>query len=154
MEKKEFVIEQKENKFDLRQVDAWKKYINPKSPTFNNAYRSALAAGYTDETSQNITGTGWWKAKVRRIQMLNKAERILNKNLDMDTKDENGKHKADLVRVQADVAKFIAKTQGKDEGYTERNEVTGKDGSPVVFMPLELMEKFGLGEKPLTDNKE
>jgi len=154
----EFNPSDEEHKFDLRQAKAWKNYVDPKSPTWNNAKRSAMAAGYTDQTSDIITNVGWWKAKVRRIQMLNKAEKVLKKTLEMDVTDEAGKPKADLVRVQNDTAKFIAKTQGKDEGYSERSEVTGKDGAPIVFMPAELLEKYNLNKEekvePLETNEE
>lgn len=56
----------------------------------------------------------------RRKRMLSKAEARLETALDSD--DE---------RVSVDVAKFIAKTQGKDEGYSDRTEHTGKDGEQI-----------------------
>lgn len=127
-----------------RRLKCWDNYINPKSKTWGNAYRSALDAGYTNETSQSIGQANWFKNRMRRLGLLNKSEQVLEKTLTMDTTDETGREKADLVRVQADTAKFIAKTLGKDEGYTERSEVTGKDGNPIVFMPAELMEKYNL----------
>lgn len=78
------------------------------------------------------------------MNLLGKAEKVLDKTLDMDTTDENGKEKADLLRVQNDAAKFIAKTLGKDEGYNERTEITGAGGQPIIFMPAELMEKYNI----------
>ena len=57
--------------------------------------------------------------------MLNKAEKRLEKLI--ESKDE---------RVAADVSKFIAKTQGKNEGYSERTELTGKDGEDLIPKPL------------------
>lgn len=77
--------------------------------------------------------------------MLSRAERVLKKALIMKTADpDTGKEQADLLRIQTDVAKHITKTLGKDEGYSERSEVTGKDGSPIVFMPTELLEKYSI----------
>lgn len=133
-----------ENRLDIRQLNCWKAYINPKSPTYGNARQSALKAGYTLASAISITDCGWFKNKIRRMNLLSKAEYVLNKTLVMETTDEQGREKADLLRVQSDTAKFIAKTQGKDEGYSERSEITGKDGNPIIFMPAELMEKFNL----------
>jgi predicted transcriptional regulator len=31
---------------------------------------------------------------------------------------------------------FTLRTLGKDEGYTERHEVTGKDGEPITFIEV------------------
>lgn len=132
---------------DIRQKTCWDYYIDVKSETYGNAYRSALKAGYTDETSKQITVAEWFKMKLRRINLLSKAEKVLNKTLDMDTMGDNGKEDAALLRVQNDSAKFIAKTLGKDEGYSERTEVTGKDGGNIVFMPAELIAKHSLEEK-------
>lgn len=134
-----------------RQLKMWKDYTNPKSPTFGNAYQSALGAGYTPLSSAVITQTAWFKNRILKLGLLSKAEKVLENTLIMDTTDENGFPKADLIRVQADTAKFVAKTLGKDEGYTERNEMTGKDGGAIVFMPAELMEKYNLETKEEED---
>lgn len=53
--------------------------------------------------------------------MLEGAERRLE--ILIDSEDE---------RVGADVSKFIAKTLGKNEGYSERTELTGKDGEKLI----------------------
>lgn len=131
--------------FDPRQKVFWDNYVNPKSEWFSNAYRSALAAGYTDWYAMSITGRRFFKEKLRRMNFLGKAEKVLDKTLDMDTTDEKGREQADLLRVQTDVAKHITKTLGKDEGYAERSEVTGKDGQGIIFMPMELISKYQLG---------
>jgi hypothetical protein len=65
----------------------------------------------------------------------------------MVTLDIEGNEQADLLRVQTDVAKFIAKTQGKDDGYSERNEMTGANGEQIVFLPVELMDKYKLKQQ-------
>jgi hypothetical protein len=68
--------------------------------------------------------------------MLSKAERVLEKALDYETDYidlETGekKVKVDLLRVQTDVAKTIATTLGKDEGYSTKNqtELSNPDGN-------------------------
>ena len=137
----------------IRQQDFWKAYLKHDSPTYGNARKSALSVGYTDSSSMVITNLGWFKKKMRRKSLLNKAEHVLDKTLDMKVETEDGKTDAALARVQNDTAKFVAKTLGKDEGYTERHETTGKDGNPIVFMPAELLEKFNLGDAKIEDIK-
>lgn len=136
--------DQKEQVLDIRQKLCWDYYINPKSPTFGNGYKSGLKAGYTQKTSSVVTTQDWFKKKLIRLNLLSKAEKVLNKTLDMETADDSGRQQADLLRIQNDTAKFVAKTLGKEEGYSERTELTGKDGNDIVFMPAELMDKYNL----------
>jgi hypothetical protein len=135
---------------DIRQKKTWDGYVDPRSPTYGKAMPSAIAAGYSDGYAHNITSQRWFRDKLRRLNMLGRAERVLKKTLIMNTKDGAGKEQADLLRIQVDAAKHITKTLGKDEGYSERSEVTGKDGAPIIFMPTELMDKYTLpsGEVP------
>lgn len=132
----------------------WDYYANPKSQTFNSARASAKKAGYSDSYANTITAVAWWKSKARKLGLLGKAEKALNKALEMDVEDSNGKVMADVARVQTDVAKFIAKTLGKDEGYSERTELTGKGGEGIVFMPVELMDKYNLNKKMETEQNQ
>lgn len=132
---------------DPRQKRMWTAYVKPNSSTFGNAYASAKKAGYAELSSRRITSMGWFKSFKRRFNLLGKAEKVLEKTLDMDTLDAEGREQADLLRVQVDSAKFVAKTLGKDEGYSERNELTGRDGEGIVFMPVELLEKYNLSKK-------
>lgn len=127
-----------------QQKICWDGYSNPKSKTFGNATQSALAAGYAMNTARIITRYDWFKHRLIRLNLLGKAEKVLDKTLSMETQDSKGREQADLLRIQNDSAKFIAKTLGKDEGYSERNEVTGANGNPIVFLPVELMEKYGI----------
>lgn len=154
MNNDELELQEVENvSFSIRQQDFWKAYLKSDSPTYGNAKRSALQVGYSEQTSDCITGLGWFKRKMRRKSLLNKAEHVLDKTLDMKLENEEGKPDAALIRTVNDTAKFIAKTLGKDEGYTERHETTGKDGNPIVFMPAELLEKFNLGDVKIEDIK-
>src|ERR1035437_2102779 len=138
-----------ETLFDVRQKTCWDLYVDPKSETFGNAYRSAMKAGYSESYSATITTMSFFLEKVRRMNLLSKAEKALDKTLNYGTDYKiDGVEKVDkeLLRIQTDVAKHITKTLGKDEGYAERSEVTGKNGSAIVFMPAELDRKFNLGE--------
>lgn len=143
---------QKEEDFilDLRKATCWKYYTDPKSDTFGNGRGSALKAGYAPSYANVITTEPWFKHKLLKLNLVSKAEKALDKALDMETANAEGFEQADLMRVQTDVAKFIAKTLGKDEGYSERTELTGKNGEAIVFMPAELMDKYGLSEPEKT----
>lgn len=127
-----------DSRLDPRQRDFWAKYIDPSSPTYSNGYKTGIAAGYTKSYSRNLRNQGWFKAKVRRTNLQGKAEQILDRILNMES------DKADIMRVQSDVAKHITKTLGKDDGYSERTEQVG--GGNIVFLPQELIEKFNLSE--------
>jgi type II secretory pathway component HofQ len=134
-----------ENKLDPRQKLCWGYYIDQKSETFSNGYRSALKAGYAESTASIITRQGWFITKMRRTHLLTKAEKVIDRILDLDPVNEDGKVSADVLRVQSDQAKHVTKTLGKDEGYSERSEVVGGGGN-IVFLPQEMIEKFKLAE--------
>ncbi len=117
---------------DPRQKMMWSYYISPSSETFMNATQSAIRANYTPETANQITTSDWFIGKVRRLDMLEKAERTLKKTLEFDPIDAiTGKPQTDLLRIQVDVGKHLTKTLGKEE-YSERIETTGRDGDPLI----------------------
>jgi hypothetical protein len=125
----------------------WDKYTNPKSPTFSNASASARAAGFAPTYARIVMTREWFKQKKMKLNLLGKSEKVLDKVLSIqDTVDDKGKERADLLRVQVDAAKHVTKTLGKDEGWSERQEITGAGGEPVVFLPAELIQKYDLGE--------
>ena len=64
--------------------------------------------------------------------MLTKAEKVLDKTLTYEPVDQEGNIKTDLLRIRTDVAKHVSKTLGK-EHYSERQEHTGKNGSPLTL---------------------
>lgn len=75
---------------------------------------------------------GW-----RRDRKLLLAERNIVEFLEMDTKNLMLKGKelveqtdTGLVKVKADISKFVAETLGRDN-YSKRNELTGKDGKDL-----------------------
>ncbi len=128
---------------DPREQVMWDIYITKLIKGKENAYESAIEAGYSKDHSRNITMQGWFKerlAKLKRRDMLSKAERVLEKTLEYETEYtdlETGETrvKVDLLRVQTDVAKTIVTTLGKEDGYSTRVEQTGANGQPlqVVF---------------------
>ena len=140
---------------DIRRLNFWKFYLKPTSETYGNGQKSAIKAGYGPGYAANITSQDFFKRKLRRMNLLGKAEKVLDESLDVKHLDKDGKVDAATLRVKVDSAKFVAKTLGKDEGYTERAEVTGKNGTPVIVMPSELVNKFGLnGMEGIEDDGE
>ena len=119
-------------KADPRQSLFLSYYIDTKSKTFSNALQSALKAGYSRETSESITSNmpNWLSESLGKNNRLVKAEKVLDKTLEYSTETDKGVD-TNLLRVQTDVAKFIAGTLGKDRGYSSRSEVTGKDGKDL-----------------------
>lgn len=77
---------------DPRQKLCWELYVNPKSETFGSARASAIKAGYTEETANQITVANWFLVKSRRSTLFEKAEKVLEDMLTMpvETADIRG----------------------------------------------------------------
>lgn len=130
---------------DPREQIMWDIYVSKLANGIENAYESAVQAGYEEATARQITVRSWFmerKSKLRRKEMLSKAEKKLDKSLDYEVENEDGVVNVPLLRVQTDVAKTIVTTLGKDEGYSSKNEtdLTSK-GERIVAIPMELIEK-------------
>lgn len=113
-----------------KQVLFLAKYHDPKSDTYCNAYRSALVAGYKENYAANITDNlpKWLLDSVGQNRMLSKAERNIDKFLDLETKepvitmigelkDKEGntimKENGNLMRIKLDTTKFVAERIGR-----------------------------------------
>ena len=132
---------------DVRQDKCWELFLNPKSETYGNAYRSAIKAGYAPTTAKCITHEDWWQEKTRRMNLLSKAEKVLEHTITMETnlpvigmfgpivdkktKQPLLKEDANLLKIRQDSAKFVAERLGKKKGYSTRTELTGEDGAPL-----------------------
>lgn len=135
--------EEQEREFTPKQLAFFNAYFDPKSDTFGNGVQSALKAGYSENYANKITAnTNAWleEGKKRRTKMFNKAEKNLDEALDLETgviRSKDGRIEQaddlDIMKIKIDVSKFIAKTLGKDEGYSERTEMTGKNGGDLVI---------------------
>lgn len=125
---------------DPRQKKCWEDYINPKSKTFGNAYQSALGAGYEDNTAKVITTVDWFLEKVRRLNLLSKAEKVLDETLDLPIRDENGKLDASITKTRLDAAKFTADRLGKHEGYSTKTETDITSGGEPIHSNLSSEE--------------
>ena len=117
---------------DPRQKMCWELYTTPKSETFGNATQSGIKAGYTEDYSDQITMTDWFKGKLWKLNAVMEGEDKLRELMELPIVDVEGKVDVGIARIQADLAKYVTSTLGKDEGYSSRSEVTGKDGKDLV----------------------
>lgn|SRR5574343_78739 len=127
---------------DPRQKACWDYYIDPSSPTFSNGMQSAIRAGYEEAYANQITTTEWFKEKLRRANMLNKAERNLDRALDIPIEDEKLGDRALKATL------FVAERLGKGE-YSNRTEMTGADGKDLIPVSIDgvIAEKNAINQK-------
>lgn len=132
---------------DPREQIAWDIYVANLSKGIDNAYAAAIEAKYSEDSARNVTMREWFKerlGKLKRKEMLSKAERNLDKTLDLVTLNKEGLEDPQLLKIKVDVSKTIVSTLGKDEGYSTRSEVTGKDGKDLIPEPLSEEDKAKL----------
>lgn len=119
---------------DPRQSLFFSYYVNPKSETFGNAYRSAIKATYSEDYAKIITSQlpDWLSEKLRKHKtekMATKARRNLDEFLDLETIQDvynkdgevvGRRRDSGLTRVKADVTKFVA--EKLDDDFKGKNE--------------------------------
>jgi hypothetical protein len=120
---------------DPRQKLCWDYYINPNSETFANATQSAIKAGYTQGYSDEVSSSDWFCLKLWELNSVNKSVKVFqdvfeSSHIDVDT----GKIDSAVLRIKADIAKFLASTKGKDDGYSTRQELTGANGDALKLI--------------------
>lgn len=106
-----------------RQLLFWSYYVNKDLETFNNAYKSARVAGYTDESARNVTTKQWYKhGETFYHQLLHKAEEVLMEDLKLDIWEDvvyKGRKTGDrrvnvkIARIRSETSKFVLLTIGK-----------------------------------------
>lgn len=99
-------------------------YTSPKSETFSNAVQSALKAGYEETYANNITALmpDWLFENIGDMKRLRKAEKVLDKTLDYEPVDNNGKIDTSLLSIQNKTAQFITERLDKDK-YSSKKEI-------------------------------
>lgn len=147
---------------DPRQQLCWSYYVNPKSETFGNAYRSAIKAGYKRGHAIKITSELWWGERRRRLGLLSKAEKVLDETLDLPHivpamgpfgplfDKETGQPimtvSTSVLRIKQDSAKFVTETQGKAFGYTKKTDIDlTTDGEKLEIFNDKQLEKIARG---------
>jgi hypothetical protein len=143
---------------DPRQDLFWNYYMEGilnKQPSIRKA---GIKAGYSEASSGRISQTLWFKNKKKAlkkgsmyrnaVQNLDDVMKIkyIGTKFNKETGEDEEEINIDRAKLVIDVSKAVVKSLGKDDGWSERSEVTGKDGSPLVIIPSELMEAFDLGD--------
>jgi len=155
-DKGEIVPKTKQQEDQARRQRCWDYYVESVIEGRPNVRGSAIKAGFSPNAINDIAQSKWFldkKKGLKRSVMLSRAEKNLNDVLRlpyMVQKQKDGvpymEVDTDILRIVMDVSKSLVKSLGKDEGYSERSEVTGKDGQPIVFMPPSLISKYKLEE--------
>jgi len=140
---------------DPRQDVMWEQFVKDWMAGQANATRAALQAGYSKTTSANISNFHWFRekfAKLKRKDMLSKAERNLDRVLDLDyTKlNELGQETIDIdkLKLVVDVSKIVATTLGKDEGYSSKTTVDQKVSGQVNIKAVNYADQAIEQPKP------
>ena len=142
---------------DPRQKKCWEGYVNPTSPTFANAKQSAIAAGYEEEYANQITVAEWFVGKVRRMNLLGKAENVLEEMLDMPVTvldhDAGSKSNFDFDGAEPlyEMAKNAARNAGKvSVSFLQRTLTIGYSRASRLMDLLEEHQVVGAasGSRP------
>lgn len=129
---------------DPREQVMWDFYVEGIANGQENAYAAAIKAGYEDATARQITIRSWFierKEKLRRKEMVSKAEKVLVKTLEYEPVNEDGKIDNQLLSIQNKTAQFIAETQGKNDGWSKRTELTGMNGEKLTIQFAEVFKE-------------
>jgi hypothetical protein len=133
-----------------QQIEFASYYFDPQSATYSNALQSALKAGYSQETAENITNImPKWLSELfgKKKRLLMKAEKNLEGILDIGVSDK------DSLKVVADTSKFIAERVGKED-YSNRTELTGKDGEKLFPKPILDVQEDNSNQSNIESNQE
>lgn len=108
---------------DPRQELFFEYFLTRDSDTFSNAYQSAMKAGYDENYAQQLTyrQPKWLVERVKDEELVFLAEANVKEFLSPQEDDK---------RVKADITKFVLKGLRKEK-YSERSELTGKDGAKL-----------------------
>lgn len=132
---------------DLRQSTFLKYYFDPKSKTFGKAKASGLKAGYEREYAENIMSImpDWLSVEIEKRKDKNLIEKA-EKNLEifLDGEDE---------KIKADITKFVLTRLNKQK-YSERTEITGKDGEKLIPQPIINVSTDNSNQKDIVDVEE
>lgn len=135
-----------ENILNPQQELFLERYTNPKSPTFSNALRSALEAGYSEDYANNITSLlpDWLSESMGDLKRLRKAERNLEEVQNLPLLDHNGDISGVVLTNRIKVDTFIAERLGKNKYSTMGDKALDKIADKVQMTPerLALMQEY------------
>ena len=147
---------------DPRSELAWEFYVKSWREGKPNAKQAGLNAGYAYNTAVNLSNFKWFKDKkdkLRRSNMLTKAERNISRMLNLDysrikllpdgTEEETIDR--DVLRVVADISKTIVTTLGKDMGYSTKTEIDGKMGGEINIKSISYADPIEIEAQVVDD---
>ena len=102
-----------------------KAYLDPQSPTWSNAYQSAIKAGYSDEYAQNITGQmpDWLSEAISENKLVTVALTNLAATLEGDNE-----------QLKWDATKFTLKGLKSDKFSEKKNVDVTSGGEKISFL--------------------
>lgn len=137
---------------DPRQKLCWELYVTPGTDYFSNARKSGIKAGYEVDYADQITSSEWFKDRIRRLNLYSKGVMVLEETLltehivqkigmfgpiiDPVKKEYVYEVDSSILALKNKAATFVTQTLGKDDGFSSRNEVTGKDGKEFLGVPI------------------
>lgn len=118
---------------DPRQDAFLAYYLDPKSETWGNAFKSALKAKYSKEYAENIKNIApqWLSENMEDSRLLAKAMGNLEEYLKTKKKD--------LQHIRWNATQLTLKGLGKSK-WSERRELTGKDGKDLIVNIVKYAE--------------
>lgn len=147
---------------DPRSELAWEYYVKSWREGKPNARAAGIKAGYSPNTAINLGSFKWFKEKkdkLRRSNMMTKAERNLSRILNLDyskikvladgTQEETIDR--DVLRVVADISKTIVTTLGKDMGYSTKTEIDGKMGGEINIKSISYADPIEIEAQVVDD---
>ena len=115
-----------------------------------NATQAAIRAGYSERSANQMAAENMAKHGVKeRIAELQKTH---NKKIDLNREYviNNIQEIAELAKNDANFNAALKALEllGKHLAiFTEKKEITGKDGAPLLQSDIEILKRFGLTDK-------
>lgn len=115
-----------------------------------NATQAAKRAGYSEDTAYS---TGWENLKKPEItNRIAELQKTHNKKIDLNREYviNNIQEIAELAKNDANFNAALKALEllGKHLAiFTEKKEITGKDGAPLLQSDIEILKRFGLTDK-------
>ncbi|MCK5017522.1 MAG: terminase small subunit [Candidatus Peribacteraceae bacterium] len=125
-----------------KQSNFVKRYCNPKSETYNNAYQSAIKAGYAHNTSNNadslILGNSGVKQAISRYMAKNDEKIVHDRNISL--KNLQAAYK--MAKKQKNPAGMIAAEREKNAISSLHSSTLHTDDIPAPTLTPDEVETY------------
>jgi len=114
-----------------QQVDFLSRYMNPESPSYGNAYDSAVGAGYSKEYAKNITKQAPWLSEIRGKGLWT-AQEILER-LQIEAAGQHAKDRIRSLELLGKAMKlFVEQHGGKVEHEHVFKDVSDQELDGII----------------------